>query len=151
MIQKSGNRLVYTYDSEKLWIEPWGENALRIRSTKLSEMPCEDWALSEPAPAIQTEILIDAGKKRAQYATEKFLPRYLEAEKLSSAISMARSCWRNTSALAAMKRIQSAAPLKLKPASSRAIQEETIISRCASNPRIPTRRYSAWGNISSLT
>lgn len=63
MIQKSGNRLVYTYDSEKLWIEPWGENALRIRSTKLSEMPCEDWALSEPAPAIQAEILIDAGKK----------------------------------------------------------------------------------------
>jgi alpha-D-xyloside xylohydrolase len=51
---KEQNRLIYRYDAEKLWIESWGENSLRIRSTKLAEMPGasdsipEDWALLPP-------------------------------------------------------------------------------------------------------
>ena len=36
---KEENRLVYRYDAEKLWIEGWGEHSLRVRSTKLAEMP----------------------------------------------------------------------------------------------------------------
>jgi alpha-D-xyloside xylohydrolase len=51
---------VYRYDAEKLWIESWGENSLRVRSTKLAGMPgspgaggldsgaTEDWALLPP-------------------------------------------------------------------------------------------------------
>ncbi|GHU92513.1 glycosyl hydrolase [Spirochaetia bacterium] len=53
---KEQNRLIYRYDAEKLWIEPWGENSLRVRSTKMAEMPgvsggnVEDWALLPPKP-----------------------------------------------------------------------------------------------------
>ncbi|MDR2483225.1 MAG: family 31 glucosidase, partial [Treponema sp.] len=66
---KDGNRLMYRYDAEKLWIEPWGENSLRVRSTKLAEMPgaggesgldkggIEDWALL-PAKPCAAEISI---------------------------------------------------------------------------------------------
>ncbi|KAL2161857.1 hypothetical protein VTH06DRAFT_7641 [Thermothelomyces fergusii] len=61
MFSKQGNRLVYSYDAEKLWIEPWGANALRIRATQLSEMPSEDWALLPPPPeASPPEIAISA-------------------------------------------------------------------------------------------
>ena len=43
--EQKGNALCYRYESERLIIEPWGENSLRVRSTKLAEMPKEDWAL----------------------------------------------------------------------------------------------------------
>jgi len=46
------NRLVWQYDDEILWIEPWGEDSLRTRVTHLGQMPHKDWALeqsSEPA------------------------------------------------------------------------------------------------------
>lgn len=50
MLQRDDHgRLVYTYDSEQLWIEPWGTNALRVRATKQSAMPTENWALLDPA------------------------------------------------------------------------------------------------------
>lgn len=40
------NRLIRKYDCEKLWIEAWGENSLRIRSTMEAEMDeSRDWAL----------------------------------------------------------------------------------------------------------
>lgn len=45
MISQEGNRLLYSYDAEQLWIEPWGQNAVRIRATKMDNMPTEDWAL----------------------------------------------------------------------------------------------------------
>ncbi|SCP98391.1 glycoside hydrolase family 31 protein [Anaerobium acetethylicum] len=53
-----GNRLVFRYDAEKLWIEPWGVNSLRIRSTKMAEMPVENWALSEPVKECKADIVI---------------------------------------------------------------------------------------------
>jgi alpha-D-xyloside xylohydrolase len=36
------NRLVFRYDAEKLWVEPWGTNSLRIRATKMAKMPGGD-------------------------------------------------------------------------------------------------------------
>lgn len=47
---KENDRLIYHYDAEELWIEPWGENALRVRACKQPVMPVEDWALLEPKP-----------------------------------------------------------------------------------------------------
>lgn len=41
----AGSRLERRYDSEVLWIEAWGENALRVRATHQARMPDEDWAL----------------------------------------------------------------------------------------------------------
>ena len=45
VFQMDGNRLVFHYDAEKLWVEPWGDNSLRVRATKQAVMPPEDWAL----------------------------------------------------------------------------------------------------------
>jgi len=40
-----GNILIRQYDCEKLYIEPWGKNSFRIRSTKQAELINNDWAL----------------------------------------------------------------------------------------------------------
>lgn len=58
MFTHSENRLTYTYDHELLHIEPWGPDALRVRSTKCAAMPPEDWALDEPVPATTPSITI---------------------------------------------------------------------------------------------
>ncbi|MGB9591169.1 MAG: TIM-barrel domain-containing protein, partial [Candidatus Kryptoniota bacterium] len=50
MLKQEMNRLIREYDSEILWIEPWGENSLRVRATKDKQMPIpdEEWALLPP-------------------------------------------------------------------------------------------------------
>ncbi|MDE7360216.1 MAG: family 31 glucosidase, partial [Lachnospiraceae bacterium] len=45
MLDIRDNKLVYRYDAEEVWIEPWGPDALRVRATKENRMPEEDWAL----------------------------------------------------------------------------------------------------------
>lgn len=47
--ERKGDALCYRYDAERLILEPWGDNSLRVRASKLAEMPEEDWALL-PAP-----------------------------------------------------------------------------------------------------
>lgn len=46
MFRVDGKRLIYHYDAEELWIEAWGKNAVRVRATKQSKMPDDDWALT---------------------------------------------------------------------------------------------------------
>ncbi|CRK23602.1 hypothetical protein BN1723_013051, partial [Verticillium longisporum] len=58
MLQAIDDKLVFKFDAETLWIQPWGANALRIRSTRAREMPDEDWALLKPAAATP-KITID--------------------------------------------------------------------------------------------
>lgn len=71
MLQTDGKRLIRRFDSETLWIEPWGENSLRVRATALAVMPETDWALLPPedAPAEITlgdkEASIRCGKLTA--------------------------------------------------------------------------------------
>lgn len=52
------NRLVVQRGNERLYIESWGENSLRVRMTKDARMDSNDWALSEPCvkPAPKIEI-----------------------------------------------------------------------------------------------
>ena len=45
MFRVDNDKLVFRYDAEELWVEPWGDNALRIRATKNCSMPRENWAL----------------------------------------------------------------------------------------------------------
>ena len=59
IFRKEGNKLVFHYDAEELWIEPWGENSLRIRATKMAEMPSGNWALLEEIPMLTPEIQIE--------------------------------------------------------------------------------------------
>ena len=51
MLRQEENRIIFHYDAEELWIEPWGENAVRVRATKDAVMPEEDWALLQPTDA----------------------------------------------------------------------------------------------------
>lgn len=48
--RNEGSRLIMTKGSQTLWIEPWGENSLRVRMTGDALMDGHDWAL-EDAPA----------------------------------------------------------------------------------------------------
>lgn len=45
MFLKERDRLIRKFDNETIWIEPWGDNSLRVRATLLPEMPDNKWAL----------------------------------------------------------------------------------------------------------
>lgn len=68
MFWKENNRLIYHYDAEELWIESWGENALRIRATKDDMMPPEDWALLEIS---KNDVQIEIGEDSASITNGK--------------------------------------------------------------------------------
>jgi len=61
MIIKEEKLLVYKYDAEQVWIEPWGPNALRVRATRENTMPLQDWALQQPQ-AQKPQISIENGQ-----------------------------------------------------------------------------------------
>ena len=56
--EKRGNTLCYRYESERIVIEPWGSNSLRVRASKLAEMPQENWALLVPQAECEPVIEI---------------------------------------------------------------------------------------------
>ncbi|KAI0205491.1 alpha-xylosidase [Astrocystis sublimbata] len=62
MLYQEQDRLVYRYDSERLWIQPWGPNAFRVRATKMSTMPKEDWALQPPGVASRPEMSLSGAE-----------------------------------------------------------------------------------------
>ena len=80
IIKQNGNRLVITDAGEKLWIEPWGENALRIRATKMAEMPAEDWALEAP---VETGADITIGETGASIKNGKIEALVTKAGKIT--------------------------------------------------------------------
>ena len=45
MFLKERDRLIRKFDNETIWIEPCGDNSLRVRATLLPEMPDNKWAL----------------------------------------------------------------------------------------------------------
>lgn len=58
IFKSDGNRLIREYDSEIIWIEPWGENSLRLRCTQEAQMPeNKEWALL-PQPECKAKIKI---------------------------------------------------------------------------------------------
>ena len=59
---QEGNALVYQYDSETLRIEPWGENSLRVRASKVAPMPQRDWALTQ---AVSHSAQVTLGEREA--------------------------------------------------------------------------------------
>jgi len=48
ILTAENNKLVRLCEHEVLWIEAWGDNALRVRATKNACMPEQDWALLGP-------------------------------------------------------------------------------------------------------
>ena len=74
MLEIKDKRVIYHYDAEEVWIEPWGKDAVRVRATKENKMPQEDRALSskgkDSGRAFYTEkgVQIINGKIRAEIA-----------------------------------------------------------------------------------
>jgi alpha-D-xyloside xylohydrolase len=73
IISKNKDRLIRQFDNETLWIEPWGENSLRVRATKNAMINEQlDWALLPPkkqSPDIEIEgqsATITNGKIKAE-------------------------------------------------------------------------------------
>ena len=70
---QEGNRLVLAQGNSQIWIEPWGENSLRVRMTAQPQMDANDWALTEPMPEIKSEITFEViDVTDPWYKTEEF-------------------------------------------------------------------------------
>lgn len=63
MLRQENNRLIRWFDTETLWIEPWGKNSLRVRATQAAQMPApaEEWALLQPE-AVDAKIDIQGNQ-----------------------------------------------------------------------------------------
>lgn len=48
MLAIDGNKIKFQYDAEKIIIEAWGKDSVRIRATKCADFPSDDWALMNP-------------------------------------------------------------------------------------------------------
>lgn len=60
-----GSRLIARHQAERLCIEPWGRNSLRIRATKYMDYTGRSWALTEEVPEKfkEAEITIDGDRQ----------------------------------------------------------------------------------------
>jgi alpha-D-xyloside xylohydrolase len=63
---QEGKRLIYRYDAEQLWVEPWGPNSFRVRATQLPEMPVQDWSML-PQPDVAVDIRIVQDPRATQH------------------------------------------------------------------------------------
>ena len=66
----TGNRLYWQQDTEKILIEPWGKDGLRVRVTRNGSFDGKDWALENPhtVPQAKAEIYETAPPNFAQDA-----------------------------------------------------------------------------------
>lgn len=106
---QENNRLVCIDKGSALWIEPWGDNSLRVRMTKEAAMAPHDRALSENPQdtkadihmcekeavepwyrgeerknhtCITTEAIIENGSIKAKMSEEGWITFYSETEKV---------------------------------------------------------------------
>lgn len=56
---QTGNRLIGKSGSETIWVEPWGENSLRVRMTREAAMDPNDWALIDTPAVTPVKIAIE--------------------------------------------------------------------------------------------
>src|SRR5690554_4859481 len=61
MLRVENNRLIFSYDAEVLWVDAWGRDGVRIRSSKEAVMPDENWALQTPPITIAPSIVVSDG------------------------------------------------------------------------------------------
>ena len=60
MLRVEDQRIIYEYDGESMWLEPWGKNSLRVRAAKLR--PIDEsmaWAL---LPRKETQAKAEVGE-----------------------------------------------------------------------------------------
>lgn len=80
ILKAEGGRLTVRDNNEKVWIEAWGENALRVRATREPEMPPENWAL-EAAQTATAEI--ESGESGAVVRNGKITATVSKAGKIT--------------------------------------------------------------------
>lgn len=81
LYRQDGNRLVRRHDNELIFVEPWGDNALRVRITRNAAVDLtEDWALLPAPQGAAPTIKIDGqqasithGKLTASFNAEGWL------------------------------------------------------------------------------
>lgn len=56
--EKNGSALEFFHQGERVRIEPWGRDSLRVRATMLPEFSGQDWALTEPVEKTETQIAV---------------------------------------------------------------------------------------------
>ncbi len=56
MIYSENNKLIIKNGNSQVWIEPWGEDSLRVRMTAVPEMDSHDWALCEPVKNCEAQF-----------------------------------------------------------------------------------------------
>lgn len=69
---KTANRLSVGFGTQTMWIDPWGENALRVRVFAGAHCDEQDWALTETPTPTQAEITI---------TEREFCPSWFRTEK----------------------------------------------------------------------
>ena len=61
--QVIGDRIVWEGEGEVAWLEPWGENAIRFRSSKSLRIDKDlNWTLLDPGSSDEVEISVDEDK-----------------------------------------------------------------------------------------
>ena len=58
-MKQDGRRLILAEGNSQVWIEPWGENSLRVRMTADPVMDANDWALTEPVSETDSAITFE--------------------------------------------------------------------------------------------
>lgn len=58
-LEQENDRLIIREGRSQVWIEPWGENSLRVRMTCEAEMDAHDWALTEKVEKTQAKITFE--------------------------------------------------------------------------------------------
>ena len=82
VFSRQDDRLVWCFDAQTLWVEPWGPHSLRVRATQNAQMDVqEDWALL-PKPQGQSPH-IQIGPKGASIANGNITAQISNVGKLT--------------------------------------------------------------------
>ena len=57
--QEDKSALLFFHQGERVRIEPWGEDSLRVRATMLPDFTGRSWALTEAVEKTKTQIRIE--------------------------------------------------------------------------------------------
>lgn len=81
MLRQENNRIIFHYDAEELWIEPWGKDAVRVRATKNAVMPANDWALARQGES--KEAAVSIGENGAELKNGKLRVHMTQGGKIT--------------------------------------------------------------------
>ena len=80
ILKSENGRLVMTDNNEKVWIEAWGKDALRVRCARQAKMPEEDWALEEP---VGETAQVTVGEREATVTNGKITAKVNKVGKIA--------------------------------------------------------------------